>query len=798
MGKVYLVKSVSNGRPFAVKQALIRDEKHRKAFLAELQTWIDLPEHPNIVPCRFFRTVGEEILIFADFVEGGSLADWIAKGKLTSLERILDVAIQFAWGLHTMHQRGLIHQDVKPSNVLMTGNGVPKVTDFGLARARMRGAEGQFISPVLPSGEKSILVSSGGMTPAYASPEQRAGQPLSRKTDIWSWGVSVLDMFMGCVSCPHGGHIAAEVLMDFLESGQTEPGLPEMPEAVADVLRRCLAHYPAERWSEMSGAAETLIGCYQEAVGKRYARPRPAVGISDMKVAPHDRMGVEGVGWRDPREWLRLAYQAAGRDPAEAGRAQPAPAQSRKAQAIADLALYDEAQCILEGLIKQGQRAQEEHVAVLCMERALVHENVDDISGALTAYDRVIGIWERLVNQEGRRELADGLASAYMNKAVAVSDVGDNAVAVQLYDRAIAIRERLVNQEGRWELANGLAMAYLNKANSVRALGDNRAALDWYERAISIWDRLVNQEGRCELTNNLATTYLNKAVALSDVGDNAVAVQLYDRAIAIRERLVNQEGRQELADGLAMAYMSKANSVSALGDNRAAVNLYDRAIAIRERLVNQEGRQELANDLATTYLNKALAVSDLGDNAVAVNLYDRAIAIRERLVNQEGRRELADGLATTYLNKALAVSALGDNRAAVNLYDRAIAIRERLVNQEGRQELADGLAGAYLNKAVALSDVGDNAVAVQLYDRAIAIWERLVNQEGRRELANNLAAAYLSKANTLRALGDNRAAVKLYDQAIAISERLVKEGRTELRGDLAWVQLYRAHVVTNL
>ena len=234
MGRVSLVKSQSTGRRFAVKQALIRDEKHRKAFLTELQTWIDLPEHPNIVPCRFFRTVGDEIVIFADYVEGGSLADWIAKRKLTTVEQILDVAIQFAWGLHAIHERGLIHQDVKPGNVLMTPEGAPMVTDFGLARARQRAADGSFVSRALPTGQQSVLVSSGGMTPAYASPEQRAVQPLSRKTDIWSWALSVLEMFAG--QMPPYGPAAAELLENFLEEGAEDERIRPMPKSLADLL----------------------------------------------------------------------------------------------------------------------------------------------------------------------------------------------------------------------------------------------------------------------------------------------------------------------------------------------------------------------------------------------------------------------------------------------------------------------------------------------------------------------------------------------------------------------------------
>lgn len=107
MGKVYLLRSRSTGQPFAVKRAFLRNETSRSDFLAELRTWIDLPEHPHLVACRFFRTVGDEVVLFAEFVEGGSLADWIRHRQLTGLEQILDAAIQFAWGLHAAHELGL-------------------------------------------------------------------------------------------------------------------------------------------------------------------------------------------------------------------------------------------------------------------------------------------------------------------------------------------------------------------------------------------------------------------------------------------------------------------------------------------------------------------------------------------------------------------------------------------------------------------------------------------------------------------------------------------------------------------
>ena len=137
MGAVHLVRSRSTGKAFAVKRLKANGDIDRRNFLTELQTWIDLPEHPHLVACLFFRTVGDETLIFSEYVADGSLKSWIdderlyAAGTAAALERILDVAIQVAAGLHCVHELGLVHQDVKPGNIMMGADGTAKVTDFG-------------------------------------------------------------------------------------------------------------------------------------------------------------------------------------------------------------------------------------------------------------------------------------------------------------------------------------------------------------------------------------------------------------------------------------------------------------------------------------------------------------------------------------------------------------------------------------------------------------------------------------------------------------------------------------------
>jgi tetratricopeptide (TPR) repeat protein len=592
--------------------------------------------------------VEDEVVIFAEFAERGSLATLIRQRWLTSLVHILDTAIQFAWGLHAAHELGLVHQDVKPGNALVTRNGLVKISDFGLARARAK-TEGAGSIPAW----QSILVSYSGMTPAYCSPEQAQGRPLSRKTDVWSWGLAVLEMFVGEVTW-RSGVAAPEVLKAYLKRPPGS-GLPAMPKDVAEVLKKCFRGESDERWASLAKAAEALRQAYRQAVGKEHSRTPPAVpGPSRQSTATHDRR-MRGVQWDDPREWLIKAFEADGRDPAQIDAFLSSRGGSRKAQAIADLAAYDEARRIFERLVTAGRNNLETQLAILCLEKALVHDHTDDVPGAVALYDRAIAIYERLVEREGQKELSNLLAAAYMNKAVAVSDLGDKQAAVALYDRAIAIRERLVEREGRRELANDLAAAFLNKANAVDDLGDKQAAVALYDRAIAIYERLVEREGRKELADRLAAAYLNKAVTVDDLGDKQAAVALYDRAIAIRERLVEREGRKELANGLAAAYMNKANAVSDLGDKRAAVALYDRAIAIRERLVEREGRKELQGDLAWVLAGRAKAWLDLGDHHKAQGDAQKAVPLLNAEIARTGRADLQGVLnwATEALREVL-------------------------------------------------------------------------------------------------------------------------------------------------
>lgn len=305
-GAVYRVRHKAWNIDLAVKRALNLSASNKQTFIDEAQKWIDLGLHPHIISCYYVQTIDGFPHTFAELAEGGSLHDWII-GKNYDLyegdsgqvlERILDIAIQFAWGLAYAHEQGLVHQDVKPLNALMTPEGILKVTDFGLAKAGKKYSTGH-----------ALVAMSGAYTPAYCSPEQANHQKLSQKTDMWSWALSVLAMFNGGVTWA-GGQVAANALQSYLKRGGVA-GIPTMPEGLATILSRCFIEAPQQRPVDMPTIAAQLIEIIQQKTGKVYHREMPrAVDLRadslNNKALSMLAMGKQAEGERTLKEALEI------------------------------------------------------------------------------------------------------------------------------------------------------------------------------------------------------------------------------------------------------------------------------------------------------------------------------------------------------------------------------------------------------------------------------------------------------------------------------------------------------------
>jgi serine/threonine protein kinase/Tfp pilus assembly protein PilF len=182
MGEVYLAEDTKLNRKVALKflpSQLALDKTFKERFKREAQAAAAL-NHPNIITVHEVSEYESRPFIAMEYVEGQSLKDVIADKDL-SIEEILDIGSQISDGLTKAHQAGIVHRDIKPHNILMDKDGRARICDFGLAKAK----------------RDAMLTKTGTTlgTVAYMSPEQARGQEVDQRSDIFSLGVILYEMF---------------------------------------------------------------------------------------------------------------------------------------------------------------------------------------------------------------------------------------------------------------------------------------------------------------------------------------------------------------------------------------------------------------------------------------------------------------------------------------------------------------------------------------------------------------------------------------------------------------------------
>ncbi len=197
MGIVYKAEDPRLRRTVALKflpAALNHDPEAKKRFLREAQAAAIL-DHPAICPVYEVDEAGGEMFLAMAFIEGRSLKDRIAEGRLPLVE-VVGIAGQVAEGLKAAHERGVIHRDIKPANIMLSREGQVRITDFGLAS--------------LDDGVDLTRPQTVLGTPAYMSPEQVRGERTDERTDIWSFGCTLFEMATG--GRPFAGDRASDIL----------------------------------------------------------------------------------------------------------------------------------------------------------------------------------------------------------------------------------------------------------------------------------------------------------------------------------------------------------------------------------------------------------------------------------------------------------------------------------------------------------------------------------------------------------------------------------------------------------
>lgn len=250
-GEVWEAREPALGRRVALKVLSVArlDGREAARFRREAESCARL-SHPGIAAVHRLIGHGDRLVLVQECLDGGSLAQRLEAGVPHGLagaeapRRAARMACDLARALAHAHERGVVHRDVKPGNVLFRADGSVALVDFGLAR--------------LADGPALSATSATLGTPYYMSPEQVRGQPVDGRADVWGLGATLYETLTG--QPPFPGDSVAAVLLDIVTRAPRPPRAlqPAVPEDLEAVCLRCLARDPRERYASAAELAEDL------------------------------------------------------------------------------------------------------------------------------------------------------------------------------------------------------------------------------------------------------------------------------------------------------------------------------------------------------------------------------------------------------------------------------------------------------------------------------------------------------------------------------------------------------------
>ena len=252
MASVFLATQLSLDREVALKvmsPVLASNSEFASRFLIEGKITAKL-QHPNLVTVYDIGTHNGVYYLAAEYIPAGTLKERINEGGLLVAE-ILDIASDIAMGLDFAHQKGFVHRDVKPGNVLFRNDGRVVLADFGIAKAM--------------DGSNSSTVAGASIgTPDYMSPEQARGEPVDGRSDLYSLGTVLYEMLVG-----HPPYQASDPFtVALMHVTQPVPVLPEEFAWLQPLINGLMAKQPAERYNTGAAfvdAVHKLLGSAPEA-----------------------------------------------------------------------------------------------------------------------------------------------------------------------------------------------------------------------------------------------------------------------------------------------------------------------------------------------------------------------------------------------------------------------------------------------------------------------------------------------------------------------------------------------------
>ncbi|MEM9453615.1 MAG: serine/threonine-protein kinase [Myxococcota bacterium] len=755
MGVVYRAIDVRLGRHVALKLHHAPSQGTER-LLREATSMAQL-SHPNVATVHEIGTHEGMLFIAMEFVDGTTARRWAtAEGR--SASEVIALYHQAGQGLAAVHAAGLIHRDFKPENVLVDADGVPRVADFGLARAQGNVTLAE--SPDLPFGSASAepLTVTGTVlgTPAYMALEQIDGREVDAAADQFAFAISLFEALYGRRPFPEA---SMPMRTRAIQEGRFElPARPRIPARVRRVLRRALAAEPHQRFASMDDLLAAL-GPDPRAGRRRMglvgvASAISAAGLVAITLAedPDDIVercaaATDGIehGWDRRRSEVEQAFGQFD---------QP---WVRRTLGVASTSLDAHQQGLHEGLMQACEARARASMSPDDLDRRdeclrRVGERADAVVDLLTTIDLPIAA--------NAPQMVAGLP-----QAAPCADPVHLAATIDSLDPALLAS----HQDAHAHYAR--AIAHYHAGQGAEARADVRQARDAvasqdslaFAAPILLLDgALMNREGkRAEAEANYEQAFF----AARRVGDWTATTLAATRLVSVLVDDPERWNEAELWSKIAISeaqlhdaggvYEVQARTQAARVDQerghyQQALHKHQDTIALLEHSGASPFEQ------SNVWTEIGTVVDQLGEHAQALEYYRRGLETVESVFGSDH-----PALVPDLNNIALTHAALGHAKEAMDAMDRALPIVRANI---GPQSLT--MSHNLLNAGVAYATGDQFEEATELYRESLRILEERLGADHAMT-----ATIHTSLSVALKALGKDQEAVEHARQAVERSEQ---------------------------
>ena len=737
MGVVYKARQKSLNRVVALKMILHDSPDSAnglRRFRTEAETAANL-DHPHILPVYEVGEHAGRHFFSMKLLEGGSLAQ--QGSRFTSDPRAAAQLLAIvARAVHYAHQHGLLHRDLKPTNILLDREGLPYVTDFGLAK-RIEGD-----SDLTQSG---LLVG----TPCYMAPEQAAGRKdkITTATDVYGLGAILYEVLTG-----RPPFRADTPLATLLEVKEREPEVPRalnaaVPRDLETICLKCLAKDPRRRYRSAEELAEDLerwlagdpIQARRHGAGERlmkWTRRRPALAALVLVSSGAGLTMVGGGLWYNAQ--LRTALQAV---------------QAREQDLRRERDAAEKARDVALGNFRLARSSLMQNHTLLLKTLGAPGHDFAELRRQLLA--RAIRVYEnQILLKSDHPELEAERGGAFVQLARIKADTGPAGGAIELVREAVDLYARLVRDHPESRYRAGLAEAWFELGRLLQQRGGQSQAEHPLRNALEIFQELAGPASSpVQYRDFRARCYYNLALLATQTGKPAQALVDCREAVALLEALVRDnptydDGQQHLG----AAYTTLGYCYEIAGQPAEARRTYDQALEIyRQRATAYPNAMDCQADLADSHLAIGGLDARLGRRAEARAAFERALTIYEWLAREFPMIwTMRMKLGVTYERLGQVSAAEGKPADAVEWFGRGIVKLEEIRAQDLELVRVLGLLSImYLERADALTALGRHAEALPDREQALA---RCQDASERPQLRSLRAA-------TRAYLGDHAAAV---------------------------------------